>query len=166
MPLLIVADLYKLIFGIPFLKIYQKYNMLNIAQLCNFPKIHSSFRGSGFLKYENDFFLFINLEKEKFSKSAKYENTFLSKSTFTYQSKPSHSSDRGDGERLCENKKFGVKLHIFVRKFAQVDKKTQDFIYLGLANTQSFFENKPINLVLKLEKSLPNNLYEEFTKII
>ncbi|MDS1314332.1 DEAD/DEAH box helicase [Aliarcobacter butzleri] len=153
-------------FGKPFLKLYSKYNMLNIAKLCNFPKIHSSFRGSGFLKYENDFFLFINLEKEKFSKSANYHNTFLSKDVFTYQSKPSHSSDKGDGERLCENKKFGVKLHIFVRKFVQVDKKTQDFIYLGVANTLKYWDNKPINLELKLENPLSDKLFEEFTKIV
>ena len=153
-------------YGKPFLKLYSKYNMLNIAQLCNFPKIHSSFRGSGFLKYENDFFLFINIEKEKFSKSANYHNAFLSKSVFTYQSKPSHSSDKGDGLRLCENKKFGVKLHIFVRKFVQVDKKTQDFIYLGLANCIKYYGNKPINLELKLEKQLTNKLFEEFTKIV
>ncbi|MFW2442738.1 DEAD/DEAH box helicase [Aliarcobacter butzleri] len=153
-------------FGKPFLKLYSKYNMLNIAKLCNFPKIHSSFRGSGFLKYENDFFLFINLEKEKFSKSANYHNVFLSKDVFTYQSKPSHSSDKGDGERLCENKKFGVKLHIFVRKFVQVDKKTQDFIYLGVANSIKYWDNKPINLELKLENSLSDKLFEEFTKIV
>ncbi|MCG3663573.1 DEAD/DEAH box helicase [Aliarcobacter butzleri] len=153
-------------FGKPFLKLYSKYNMLNIAKLCNFPKIHSSFRGSGFLKYENDFFLFINLEKEKFSKSANYHNAFLSKDVFTYQSKPSHSSDKGDGQRLCENKKFGVKLHIFVRKFVQVDKKTQDFIYLGVANTLKYWDNKPINLELKLENPLSDKLFEEFTKII
>ncbi|MCT7537702.1 DEAD/DEAH box helicase [Aliarcobacter butzleri] len=153
-------------FGKPFLKLYSKYNMLNIAKLCNFPKIHSSFRGSGFLKYENDFFLFINLEKEKFSKSANYHNAFLSKDVFTYQSKPSHSSDKGDGERLCENKKFGVKLHIFVRKFAQVDKKTQDFIYLGVANTLKYWDNKPISLELKLENPLSDKLFEEFTKIV
>lgn len=153
-------------FGKPFLKLYSKYNMLNIAKLCNFPKIHSSFRGSGFLKYENDFFLFINLEKEKFSKSANYHNAFLSKDVFTYQSKPSHSSDKGDGQRLCENKKFGVKLHIFVRKFVQVDKKTQDFIYLGVANTLKYWDNKPINLELKLENCLSNKLFEEFTKIV
>ena len=153
-------------FGKPFLKLYSKYNMLNIAKLCNFPKIHSSFRGSGFLKYENDFFLFINLEKEKFSKSANYHNAFLSKDVFTYQSKPSHSSDKGDGQRLCENKKFGVKLHIFVRKFVQVDKKTQDFIYLGVANTLKYWDNKPINLELKLENPLSDKLFEEFTKIV
>ncbi|MCG3680769.1 DEAD/DEAH box helicase [Aliarcobacter butzleri] len=153
-------------FGKPFLKLYSKYNMLNIAKLCNFPKIHSSFRGSGFLKYENDFFLFINLEKEKFSKSANYHNAFLSKDVFTYQSKPSHSSDKGDGQRLCENKKFGVKLHIFVRKFVQVDKKTQDFIYLGVANSIKYWDNKPINLELKLENPLSDKLFEEFTKIV
>ncbi|MCG3668961.1 DEAD/DEAH box helicase [Aliarcobacter butzleri] len=153
-------------FGKPFLKLYSKYNMLNIAKLCNFPKIHSSFRGSGFLKYENDFFLFINLEKEKFSKSANYHNAFLSKDVFTYQSKPSHSSDKGDGQRLCENKKFGVKLHIFVRKFVQVDKKTQDFIYLGVSNSIKYWDNKPISLELKLENSLSDKLFEEFTKIV
>ena len=153
-------------FGKPFLKLYGKYNMLNIAKLCNFPKIHSSFRGSGFLKYENDFFLFINLEKENFSKSANYHNAFLSKDTFTYQSKPSHSQNSGDGQRLCENKKFEVKLHIFVRKYVQVDKKTQDFIYLGVANTLKYWDNKPISLELKLENPLSDKLFEEFTKII
>ncbi|WP_419673319.1 DEAD/DEAH box helicase [Aliarcobacter butzleri] len=153
-------------FGKPFLKLYSKYNMLNIAKLCNFPKIHSSFRGSGFLKYENDFFLFINLEKEKFSKSANYHNAFLSKDAFTYQSKPSHSQNSGDGQRLCENKKFGVKLHIFVRKYVQVDKKTQDFIYLGVANTLKYWDNKPISLELKLENPLSDKLFEEFTKIV
>ncbi|MCT7577678.1 DEAD/DEAH box helicase [Aliarcobacter butzleri] len=153
-------------FGKPFLKLYSKYNMLNIAKLCNFPKIHSSFRGSGFLKYENDFFLFINLEKEKFSKSANYHNAFLSKDVFTYQSKPSHASDKGDGQRLCENKEFGVKLHIFVRKYVQVDKETQNFIYLGVANTLKYWDNKPINLELKLENPLSDKLFEEFTKIV
>lgn len=153
-------------FGMPFLKLYSKYNMLNIAQLCNFPKIHSSFRGSGFLKYKDDFFLFINLEKEKFSKSANYHNAFLSKDTFTYQSKPSQSQDKSDGQRLCQNEKFGVKLHIFVRKFVQVDKKTQNFIYLGLANSVKYEGNKPISLELKLEIHLDDKLFEEFTKIV
>ena len=153
-------------FGKPFLKLYGKYNMLNIAKLCNFPKIHSSFRGSGFLKYENDFFLFINLEKEKFSKSANYSNTFLSKEVFTYQSKPSHTQISQDGKKLCKNKDFGIKLHVFMRKFTQVDKKTQDFIYLGLANTVYYEGNNPISLHLKLEKSLDDELYFEFTKFV
>ena len=153
-------------FGLPFLRLYEKYNMLNIAQLCNFNKIHSSFRGSGFLKYKDDFFLFITLEKDKFSKAASYNNTFLSKEVFTYSSKPSHSQEKGDGQRLCENKKHGVKLHIFVRKFSHVDKKVQGFIYLGLANAQNYKNNKPIDLELKLENPLNDKLYEEFTRIV
>ena len=153
-------------FGSPFLKLYEKYNMLNIAQLCNFNKIHSSFRGSGFLKYKDDFFLFITIEKDKFSKASSYYNAFLSKDTFTYSSKPSHTLDKGDGKRLCENKNSKVRLHIFVRKFSHVDKKVQGFIYLGLANSSKYEGNKPINLELKLETPLSNKLYEEFTKIV
>lgn len=153
-------------YGVPFFKLYEKYNMLNIAQLCNFNKIHSSFRGSGFLKYENDFFLFINIEKQMFSKSAKYENAFITKDIFTYASKPSMSKEKGDGQRLAHNKKFGVKLHIFVRKFAQVDKKTQAFIYLGLANTIEYKNDKPILLQLKLEEPLNDFLYNEFTRVV
>ncbi len=153
-------------YGMPFLKLYEKYNMLNIAQLCNFNKIHSSFRGSGFLKFENDFFLFITLEKDKYSKASKYINTFFDKQHFSYVSKPSHSQDRGDGQRLCDNKKYGVKLHIFIRKFSHVDKKVQPFIYLGLASCVEYKDNKPINTILKLEKPLQDAEFEEFTKII
>ena len=153
-------------YGIPFLKLYGKYNMLNIALLCNFPKIHSSFRGSGFLKYNDDFFLFINIEKEKFTKSAKYKNAFLSKEIFTYSSKPSHSSDKGDGLKLVTNKISKVNLHIFARKFAKVDNKTQDFIYLGLADCIEYWDEKPIHTKLKLRQKLDDNLYEEFTKVI
>ncbi len=153
-------------FGSPFLKLYEKYNMLNIAQLCNFNKIHSSFRGSGFLKFKDEFFLFITLEKDKFSKASNYYNAFLSKELFTYSSKPGHSQEKGDGEKLIQNRKYGVKLHIFVRKSSHVDKKVQRFIYLGLANTQNYKNNKPIDLELKLENVLNDKLYEEFTKIV
>jgi superfamily II DNA or RNA helicase len=153
-------------YGMPFLKLYEKYNMLNIAQLCNFNKIHSSFRGSGFLKYKDDFFLFITIEKDKFSSGAKYQNDFLDKERFTFISKPLHSQEKGDGMKLCDNKKYGIKLHIFTRKFSQVDKKTQGFLYIGLADTISYSDNKPISLVLKLQKSLNEKLYEEFTKVV
>ena len=153
-------------YGMPFLKLYESYNMLNIAKLCNFPKIHSSFRGSGFLKYQNDFFLFITIEKDKFSKASKYQNDFLDKERFTYISKPSMSIDKGDGEKLINIVKFGVKLHIFVRKFSHVDKKVQNFIYLGLAKNHKYKNNRPIELELKLEKPLSTYLFEEFTKEI
>ncbi|RXJ85576.1 DUF3427 domain-containing protein [Arcobacter sp. CECT 8985] len=150
-------------YGLPFLKLYEKYNMKNIALLCNLDKIHSSFRGSGQLKYKNDYFLFINLDKQNAPKSKRYSNTFFSNDTFSWQTKPNATINKGDGEKLIQNKKYDVRLHIFVRKFITVDKKTQNFIYLGLANTINYEGEKPINLTLKLEKALPKYLYDEFT---
>ncbi len=152
--------------GMPFFKLYEKYNMLNVALCCNFNKIHSSFRGSGFLKYKDDFFLFITIEKEKFTKGVKYVNDFLSNDRFTFVSKPSHSQTKGDGEKLCQNRKYGVRLHIFARKSAHVDKKTQKFLYLGQADTLSYEGDKPISLELKLQIPLSDELYEEFTKVV
>ena len=64
------------------------------------------------------------------------------------------SQEKGDGKRLIENEKYNVKLHIFVRKSAQVDKKTQKFIYLGLGNTSKYEGNRAIKMSIKLEKSL------------
>lgn len=153
-------------YGIPFLKLYEKYNMLDIALLCNFPKIHSSFRGSGFLKYKNDFFLFLTIDKNQYKSALKYTNTFLSKELFTYISKPLMSTKSTDGLKLCKNKELNIKLHIFTRKFAKVDRKTQNFIYLGLADTIEYKNEKPISLILKLQTMLSDKLYEEFTKIV
>ena len=53
-----------------------------------------------------------------------------------------------------------------MRKFVQVDKKTQDFIYLGIANSVKYSGNKPISLELKLDIPLEDKLFEEFTKIV
>jgi len=153
-------------YGLPFLKLYEKYNMQEIALLSNFNKIHSSFRGSGFLKFKDDFFLFITLQKDKYAKGKDYENNFLSKDCFTFISKPKMSQEKGDGQRLINNKKYKVKLHIFVRKYSHVDKKVQKFIYLGLADCIKYENNQPIKTWLKLKKPLDDTLYEEFTKII
>ncbi len=153
-------------YGMPFLKLYEKYNMLNVALCCDFNKIHSSFRGSGFLKYKDDFFLFITIDKDKFTNGSKYINDFLSNDRFTFISKPSHSQSKGDGEKLCENRKHGIRLHIFARKFAHIDKKTQKFLYLGQADTLSYEGDKPITLELKLQIPLRDELYEEFTKVV
>ncbi|WP_298753692.1 DEAD/DEAH box helicase [uncultured Arcobacter sp.] len=152
-------------YGLPFLKLYENYNMLNIALVCNLDKIHTSFRGSGFLKHRDDFFLFITLQKDKISKSSKYKNNFLDKNLITYVSKPNMSSDKSDGLRLCENIKYKTRLHLFVRKISHEDKKVQPFIYLGLCNSKSYEGNKPINIILELENEVWDELYEEFTKL-
>ena len=47
-----------------------------------------------------------------------------------------------------------------------MDKRIENFIYLGIANSVKYSGNKPISLELKLEIPLEDKLYEEFTKII
>ena len=150
-------------YGLPAFKINYKYNMKDVALLCNYTKIHSSFRGAGVLKFKNDYFLFVNLEKDQdIKESINYKNKFLSLKHFQWQSKNSTSQDSDEGFRLTKNKEAKYNLHLFVRKYKVVDKKIELFTYLGKANTISFKDNKPITLQLELENEISMNLFEEF----
>ncbi len=137
--------------------------MKDVALLCNYTKIHSSFRGAGVLKFKNDYFLFVNLEKDQdIKESINYKNKFISLKLFQWQSKNSTSQDSDEGLRLTKNKEAKYNLHLFVRKYKVVDKKIELFTYLGKANTISFKDNKPITLQLELENAISMNLFEEF----
>lgn len=85
-------------YGIPFLKLYAQYSMQEIALLCNYRKTHSSFRGSGLLTSENEYFLFVDLHKDSdIKESINYKDKFINRKFFQWQSPNStaQSSERG-----------------------------------------------------------------------
>jgi hypothetical protein len=53
-------------------------------------------------------------------------------------------------------------LHLFARKFKQIDNVTSKFIYLGEITPISHRNEKPIEIQYKLEKEVPWELYQEF----
>ena len=67
-------------YGFPFLKPYSKYSMRNIAPLCNYEKIHSSFRGSGLLtSAKPQYFIFVDLYKaDDIREEINYHDKFIS----------------------------------------------------------------------------------------
>ena len=66
-------------FGFPFLKPYGKYSMQSIAPLCNYEKIHSSFRGSGLLtSAKPQYFIFVDLYKaDDIREEINYHDKFI-----------------------------------------------------------------------------------------
>lgn len=149
-------------YGIPHFKLYETYTQFHTALLSNYEKSHSSFRGSGVLKNGDDYFLFITLHKDSWGKNKNFNNVFLDNRTVTFFSKNTTSIESESGKDLIYNKKRGKKLHLFVRKFVEVDKVIQPFIYLGVADTLSHKGEKPIILNLQLQNELPIKIYKEF----
>ena len=152
-------------FGVPFFKLYEQYQMIDAALLSNYEKIHSSFRGSGLITNEKEYFLFVDLHKEEdIKESINYKDKFINKSTFQWQTPNSTSQNSDRGKNIIFNKENKVNLHLFIRKYKKIDNKVQPYIYIGKGDTITFEGEKPITVILKLQNKVPESLYTEFIK--
>lgn len=152
-------------FGLPFLKLYEQYQMIDAALLSNYEKIHSSFRGSGLISNGKEYFIFVDLHKEEdIKESINYKDEFISRSLFQWQTPNSTSQASERGKNIIRNKERGINLHLFVRKYKEIDNKVQPYIYIGKGDTVEFEGEKPITVKLKLQNKISENLYTEFTK--
>ncbi|MEH7072878.1 DEAD/DEAH box helicase [Neobacillus drentensis] len=152
-------------YGVPHFKLYEQYQMMDAALLSNYRKIHSSFRGSGLLANGKEYFLFIDLHKEEDVKeSINYKDKFINERYFQWQSQNSTAQHSERGQNIIFNKQRGVNLHLFVRKYREIDGKNEPFIYIGKGDTVQYEGEKPITVKIKLEHEIPATLYTEFTK--
>ncbi|GAA3648829.1 DEAD/DEAH box helicase [Asaccharospora irregularis] len=154
-------------YGVPFLKLYEQYKMIDIALLSNYRKIHSAFRGSGLLTNGNEYFLFIDLHKERgIDERINYKDKFLDQSYFQWQSPNSTRQNTDRGKNLINNKDRKINLHLFVRKYKEIDKKAQPYIYIGKGDTVEYQGEKPITMKIKLHQEVPVKIYREFIEKI
>ena len=154
-------------YGFPFFKLYSDYSMRDTALLCNYTKIHSSFRGQGLItSAKPDYFIFVNLHKNAdIKESINYKDKFISPGVFQWQSPNSTTQDSEIGKNIIYSYKRGINLHLFVRKFEEVEGVTQPFVYLGkvVPFSDSAEGNKPITIQFALENRVPDELYLDFT---
>ncbi|MED2974580.1 DEAD/DEAH box helicase [Fictibacillus sp. B-59209] len=151
-------------YGVPHFKLYEQYQMMDTAFLSNFRKTHSSFRGSGLLANGKEYFLFIDLHKEESIKeSLNYKDKFLDEQHFQWQSVNNTTQASERGQNIIKNKERGVNLHLFVRKFKQLDNKVEPYIYIGKGDSIAYESERPITVKIKLENEVPASLYNEFT---
>lgn len=152
-------------YGTPFLKLYEQYKMKDIALLSNYNKTHSSFRGSGLLTNGNEYFLFIDLHKETdIKESINYKDKFLSRDKFQWQSPNLTSQSSNRGKNIIYNEKRKINLHLFVRKYKEIDRVSQPYVYIGTGNTITFQGEKPITIIFNLKYKVPKDLYIEFNE--
>lgn len=152
-------------YGVPFFKLYEQYQMVDTALLSNYTKIHSSFRGSGLITNGNEYFLFIDLHKEEnIKESINYKDKFLDRQYFQWQSPNSTSQGSERGKNIIFNKDRKINLHLFVRKYKQLDGVVQPYIYIGKGNTVEYSGEKPITVKIKLDNIAPVSLFTEFVE--
>lgn len=163
-------------YGFPFLKPYAKYSMQrSIAPLCLYEKKHSSFRGSGINYFaKTDFFIFVDLYKEDVKKPTQnYNDYFKGPGVFHWEGpddeKHTWNQEHKVMKELIHHREHGIHLHLFIRKFKEVEGIPQDYIYLG--DCEVFDQTVPKELVSPVPMDmaiheLPPELYNDFiTKV-
>ncbi|MCR5284626.1 MAG: DUF3427 domain-containing protein [Treponema sp.] len=152
-------------YGFPFLKPYSKYSMRNIAPLCNYEKIHSSFRGSGLLtSAKPQYFIFVDLYKaDDIREEINYHDKFISSNVFQWQSPNNMTQDSDRGKDVINNTERHTHLYLFVRKFKEVESIPQEFIYLGEVSTlkDTARGECPVTMNFAIPE-LPADLYNDF----
>ncbi len=120
-------------YGVPFLKLYEQYQMVDTALLSNYTKIHSSFRGGmGLITNGKEYFLFIDLHKDDdIKESINYKDKFIDDLNIQWQTPNNTSQESERGKNIIFNEERGVNLHIFLRKYKKIDGVVQKYIYIG-----------------------------------
>lgn len=113
-----------------------------------------------------EYFLYIDLHKEENIKdSINYKDKFIAPGHLQWQSVNNSSQHTERGQDLVRNKQRGENLHLFVRKYKEIDKgKTEPYIYIGKGNSIQYEGNKPITVILELENKIPPVLNTELTE--
>lgn len=155
---------------LPFLKLYHEYSMRDIALLCGYKKAHSAFRGQGLLTLDKpNYYIFVNLHKDaNIKQSINYKDKFIRPDIFQWESPNSTTQNSEVGKNLIYGEERGIKLHLFVRKFEEIEGVTQPFMYLGEVFTykDSVKNNKPIMMEFGLRSPVPDDIYRDFTTTV
>ncbi|MGL4762509.1 MAG: DEAD/DEAH box helicase [Sarcina sp.] len=154
-------------YGVPFLKLYSEYSRDDCMRMVNSKKKFSGF-GMGGLKVSDDkkqWFMFVNFEKEEGLKdSINHVNEFIGDDIFVWESRSTTTLESEAGQELIDNKKHGIDMHLFIRKYKDVDGVTQPYIYMGMCDTVESFGQMPITAHLKLRNKVTGKIMNEFVK--
>ncbi|AMO58289.1 restriction endonuclease subunit R [Endozoicomonas montiporae] len=144
--------------------LYQNYTRNDIQFLSEDTAQKGSWR-EGVKRVGQDYFLFINLNKEEeVDEHLKYKDFFMNPSTFHWQSQNQTSHTSNVGQHYINHKKASYRIHLFVRKAAKQYNITLPFMYLGQADYVSSSGDQPMSVIWKLHNTVPLELYEDLTE--
>jgi len=152
--------------GLPHLKLWEQYAMRDIAIISNATRTHSSFRGQGLITDNGRMYIFVDLHKEvDVKESINYQDRFLSRTQFQWESPNNTSVQTKQGQRLINHRDLRQDIHLFARKFREIEGVTQPFTYFGtvLYQTHDPEKNNPMRIFFVLEHEVPEKLFYELT---
>ena len=115
---------------------------------------------AGYANTDKDICLFITNDKSHITQeNLKYDNSLHADDIIQWISQPKTFHESSVGQMFIKHKEKGIKVHIFIRKYAFMDgNKTNPFIYLGNADYYKSYGDKPMAILWKLKHKIPQEL--------
>ncbi|WP_066874067.1 DEAD/DEAH box helicase [Clostridium mediterraneense] len=149
-------------YGMPFLKLYSQYTRDDVVRMSNATKKFGGYGMGGLKTNGNDWYMFVGMEKDELIKeSMNHENEFIGRDIFVWQSRNTTTIDSEAGQKLINNVKENINMHLFVRKYREIDGVVEPYIYMGMGDTVYYEGEKPITVHLKLRNKVPMKIYNE-----
>ena len=144
---------------------YKEYKRVELQILLDSKVPKGSWR-AGYANTDKDICLFATIDKTHiFQENLKYDNSLFADDIIQWISQPKTSHNSSVGQMFIHHKEKGFKVHIFIRKYAFMNgNKTNPFIYLGNAQYYSSQGDKPMKILWKLNKKIPQKLIYELYK--
>ena len=144
---------------------YKEYKRVELQILLDSKVPKGSWR-AGYANTEKDICLFATIDKTHiFQENLKYDNSLFADDIIQWISQPKTSHNSSVGQMFIHHKEKGFKVHIFIRKYAFMNgNKTNPFIYLGNAQYYRSKGDKPMKILWKLDKKIPQKLIYELYK--
>ena len=141
---------------------YKKYKRIELQILLDSKVPKGSWR-AGYANTDKDICLFATIDKTHIlQENLKYDNSLFADDIIQWISQPKTAHTSSVGKMFINHKNLGYNVHIFIRKFAFMDgNKTNPFIYLGKADYYKSSGDKPMRILWKLEKKIPQELIYE-----
>jgi Domain of unknown function (DUF3427) len=139
--------------------LHSRYKREDVAN--DFGVRRSRYWEQGVVRVENDYLLFVTLEKKDLPPNHRYSDRFISRSEFDWQSQ-AQESRAGRGTKYQNRGEQDTRFHLLVRRSLRTeDLRSSPFVYLGRVRFVSWEGDNPINIRWKLDTPVPLELLDE-----
>lgn len=117
---------------------------------------------TGFLIRSGHMILLVTLDKQQHDALFQYQDRFLSRSRFQWQSRNNTSQASSDGQAIKMHRERGMPVHLFVRATKKLaGGKTSPFVYCGEVEFEKWEGDKPITVTWRLPDPVPQRLWND-----
>ena len=141
--------------------VWKTYSREQIPPLFDL-QFNASVWQQGFVRRDKLTFLLVTLDKSTAAEEHKYQDHFVSASTFQWQSQNRTSQTSKDGQSIRDHRQLGIESLLFVRPRSKTrDGKACPFTYCGPVDFLSWKDEKPITVNWQLREPVPERLWKD-----